>query len=174
MTTYRNDFTYTACTTAFTPAATATDVFTIEGNATTNVYVLKMGISTVQGTAGINTWHLIKRSAANSVAGTFTNPGKVPHNSNNTAASAVVKQFSANPTPGAAVGNVWSGFVNAPVVTTAGIGNSVLEIDFRDMFGQPVTLLSASQVLALNFAGAAIPAGLSVLAYFVWTESPKV
>lgn len=170
---YDFNYTYSACTTAFTPVATPTDIFTIEGNATTNVYVMRMGISTVQGTAGINEWFLLKRSAANTAAGTFTNPAKIPFNSGNTAAAAVVKQFSTNPTPGASLGSVWHGFVNAPVLTTAGIGQSVLEINFEDMFGQPICLNSASEILALNFNGAAVPAGLSVIAYVVWAEKSK-
>lgn len=170
---YDFNYTYSACSTAFTPAATATDIFTIEGNATTNVYVMKVGLSSTQGTAGVNEWFLLKRSAVNSVAGTFTNPAKVPFNSGNSAASAVVKQFSANPTPGASLGAIWHGWVNSPVVTTAGIGNSILEIDFEELFGQPICLNSASEILALNFNGAAVPAGLSVIAYAVWAEKSK-
>ena len=173
MTTYRQDVTFASCSTPFTPAANATDIFTIQGNATTNVYVLKMGISTVQGADGFNQWFLIKRSAANTAAGTFTSPAKVNYNSKNAAANAVVSQFSANPTPGAAVGTVWSGYVYAPVVTDAGSSNDIFEVDFRDMFGEPLTLLSANEILALNFNGAAIPAGLTVIAYFVWTEGSK-
>ena len=38
--------TYMAASSAFTPGTTPQDVFTITGNATTNVYVLKMGLST--------------------------------------------------------------------------------------------------------------------------------
>ena len=172
MTIYRGQFTYSASSTAFTPPATPTDVFTITGNATTNVYVLKVTLSTTQTTEGTNAWFLAKRSAADT-GGTATQPAVVPFNSANSTASSVVNQYSANPTTGALVGYVWNGWVFSPTVTTATTSGNQTVIDFEDMFGQPLTLLSTSEVLALNFKGAALPAGLSVLVNVVWTEGSK-
>jgi len=170
MTTYRTNFTYAAASSAFSPPATPTDSFTITGSATSNVYVLKMGLSTTQGALGTNAWYLVKRSAANT-GGTHAAPALVPYDSNNPAASATVLQYTVNPAAlGAAVGPVWNGWVNSPVVTGQGMG---IEVDFMDMFGQPLTLLSAAEVLAWNFNGAALPAALSVLAYVVWYEVSK-
>jgi len=168
--------TFMASSSAFTPGATPQDVFAITGNATTNVYVLKMGISTNQTTAGSNVWNIAKRSAANT-GGTHAAPTAVPFNSNMAAASATLLQYTANPTAGTLIGNMWSGFVNAPAPATAGIGGYTgTEIDFlaNDTYGGPVALLTAAEVLSWNFGGAALPTGLSVLAWVMWAESPKV
>ena len=168
--------TFMAASSAFTPGATPQDVFTITGNATTNVYVLKMGISTNQTTAGSNAWFIAKRSAANT-GGTPATVTAVPMNSNSAAASATLNQYTANPTAGTLIGNMWSGFVNASAPATAGVGGyQGVEVDFfaTDTYCGPIALLSASEVLAWNFGGAALPTGLSVLAWVLWAESPKV
>lgn len=173
MTTYRTNYSYSAVSTAFTPGATPVDVFSITGSATSNVYVLKMGLSTTQTTEGVNAWFLAKRSTANS-GGTSAAPGIVSHNSNNPAVSASVLQYTANPTAGTLTGYVWGGWVNSPKVATAGTGGfQGIEIDFEDMFGQPICLLNTSEVLAWNFKGTSLPSGLSVLAYCSWYEVSK-
>ncbi len=173
MTTYRTNYSYSAVSTAFTPGATPVDVFGITGSATSNVYVLKMGISTTQTTEGSNAWFIAKRSTANA-GGTSAAPVIVPHNSNNPAVSATVLQYTANPTAGTLAGYVWGGWMNSSDVATEGIGGfEGLEVDFEDMFGQPICLLSASEVLAWNFKGAALPTGLSVIAYCSWYEVSK-
>ena len=173
MTVYRSQFTYSATSTAFTPGATPVDVFNILGSATTNVYVLKMGLSTTQGADGTNAWYIAKRSTA-PTAGTSAQPAIVPFDSNNPVATAVVSQYTANATgAGTLVGYVWGGWVYSPIVSTVAPGNNIIEVNFEDMFGQPVSLLSASESLAWNFKGAALPAGLSVIATVEWTEVSK-
>ncbi len=174
MTVYRSQFTYSTASTAFTPPATPTDMFTITGSATNNIYILKMGISTTQTTAGVNSLALIKRSAAN-IAGTSAAAVPTPFDSANPVATATPLQYTANPTTlGAAAGTVWRGWVNSPAVGTAGLGGlQGVEINFEDMFGQPLTLLSTAEVLAWSFGGAALPSGLSVIATVVWTEGSK-
>jgi hypothetical protein len=171
MTTYRSNYSYSAVSTAFTPGATPVDVFSISGSATSNVYVLKMGISTTQSTEGINAFFLAKRSTANT-GGTSAAPTIVSHNSNNPTVSASVLQYTANPTAGSLVGYVWGGWLDSPAVT-AGAGWEGIEVNFEDTFGQPICLLSAAEVLAWNFKGAALPSGLSVVAYCNWYEVSK-
>jgi hypothetical protein len=173
MTAYRQNYTYAAVSTAFTPGATPVDVFSITGSATSNIYVIKMGLSATQTTAGINAWYLAKRSTANA-GGTSAAAAAIPYNSNNPAASGAALQYTANPTAGSLVGYVWGGQLNAPAPATAGVGDvQGVEVDFVDQFGQPLSLLSASEVLAWNFKGAALPTGLSVIAYAVWYEISK-
>jgi hypothetical protein len=170
MTTYRTNYTYAAASTAFAPPVTPTDSFTITGSATSNIYIIKMGLSTTQNALGTNQWFLLKRSAANT-GGTSAVVAAVPYDSNNPAGTATVRQYTVNPAAlGASLGPIWSGWVNSPAVAGQGSG---IEIDFMDMFGQPLTLLSTAEVLAWNFNGAALPAGLSVMAYAVWYESSK-
>jgi len=163
--------TFRATSSAVTPGATPQDVFTISGNSTTNVYVQKMGISTTQTTAGINAWFVAKRSTANT-GGTSASVTVVPLNANYSA-HATVLQYTANPTAGTLIGNLWGGFVEAPAPATAGIGNLIVEVDFQSMLGQPLALLSTADVLAWNFNGAALPTGLSVIAYVQWVEYSK-
>jgi hypothetical protein len=173
MTINRFDFVYSACSTAFTPPATPTDVFTLSGNAVTNVYVMKMGISTLQTTLGINAWYLLKRSTANT-GGTSTTPAVVPFDINDPAASSIARQYSVNPAAlGTLIGTVWEGFVGSPALSTPGVGDIVQEVNFLDMVGQPLSLLSVNDVLAWNFNGAALPPGLSVLCYAIWYEKSK-
>ena len=163
--------TYVAVSTAFTPGATPVDIFSITGSATNNIYVQKMGISTIQNAAGVNALFIAKRSTAN-IAGTSAAPAIVTYGSGNSAATATVLQYTANPTtPGTLVGYAWGGWVNSPIAASA--ADPVTEIDFVTAYGQPIELLSTAEVLAFNFKGAALPAGLSVIAYVVWTESSK-
>lgn len=165
--------TYLASSTAFDPGATPEDIFTITGNATTNVYVLKMGISTVQTTAGSSAWYLAKRSTANA-GGTTANVVEVPVQSGNPAAGATVLQYTASPTTdGTLIGNVWSGYVASPDVASATLSPGGIIVDFETMLGQPLALLSAAESLGWNFNNVAKPAGLLVLAWVLWAEGSK-
>lgn len=173
MTVYRSNFSYGATSTAFTPGATPQDVFTLTGSSTSNVYITKIKISNIQTAEGVNAWYLAKRSTANS-GGTSATPTIVPFNSQNPSPSAVARQYTANPSLGTLVGYIWGGYVYAPTVSTASArGLQGVEIDFEDMFNQPITLLNENEVLAINFKGAALPAGLSVIAQITWYEVSK-
>lgn len=163
--------TYMAASAPFTPGATPQDVFTITGSATKAVTIVRAGISTTQTTAGVNTWHLLRRSTANS-AGTSAAVTAVPTDDDFAAATATVLQYTANPTAGILVGRVWTGRLSSPLVTTAGAGNPIIEVPTSDgrSGGQPLVLTGTGDVLAWNFNGVALPAGLSVTAYVWWTE----
>lgn len=159
--------TYTAFCAAFTPVATPTDIFSIEGTANKYIYIWRFFLSTIQNTAGVNTWFLNKHSTANSgstpVASTI-----VPHDNAFPASTALVQHYTAtNPTPGTSLGSVLTTRLNSPAAATAGIG--AVQGTWFD-FTFPIILKGAAQGLALNFAGAALPAGLSVIAGFTWTE----
>lgn len=170
---YDKLYTFMASSSAFDPGATPEDVFTITGNATTNVYVLKMGISTVQTTAGSSAWYIAKRSSPN-LTGTSANVVEVPFLSTGSASSATVLQYTASPgTDGTLIGNLWSGYVASPDVASATLPGNGIVVDFESLLGQPVALLSASEVLGWNFNNAAKPAGLLVLAWVQWAESSK-
>ena len=174
MSNYNERFIYGASDT-FSPGATPQDVFTITGNGTTNVYVLKMGISTVQTTDEFNAWYISKRSTANS-GGTVRTPPLVSFNSNFPASSSVVRSYTVTPTTdGTLVGDVWSGYLMSNDSTPGSdvAGFSGIEVDFQSMYGNPVALLSASQVLGWNFNGAALPGGLIVSAWIHWYETYK-
>jgi hypothetical protein len=162
--------TYMSGSGAITPPATPTDVFGITGGADRNVYVLRIGIVSIQTTAGVNLWHLEKRSTANT-GGTATNPAAVPLQSGNTAADATVIQYSANPTTGTSLGHLACVYLSSPAVALP------LEVqyayDFESEHGQPLALLDATESIYWNFDGAGLPTGMTVLCYVHWCETPK-
>lgn len=166
-----NHPTYSYTNASFTIPATPTDIITINGSADKTIAVLRAFISTLQTTAGVNSWYLAKRSTARtggvSVAGTA-----VPHDSSDAAAAATVAHWTTLFTGGGTlVGNVWSGRINSPAAATAGIGGFVgHQIDFVRMFGKPLMLRGAGESLAINFGGAALPAGMTCLGGFTWFE----
>lgn len=164
--------TYGVSTTPFTPPATPTDMATIFGSASKTVYVYAVSITTTQNTAGINRVYLIKRSAANS-GGTSAAPTIVPYDSGNAAATATILNYTANPAGlGASVGNVCVQNMYSPILAT---GTSSLVQDMYPRPGTfelatPIILRGVAQGLCVNFNGAALPAGLSVIVNFIWTE----
>jgi hypothetical protein len=162
-----------ATSAAVTPPATPTDVFTIAGSGTKTVKVFRMWISTLQTTAGVNSWFILRRSSADT-SGTPATTNAIPNDANDASATASVQQWTANPTLGTLVnttGTVWAGRVNSPAAGTAGIGgNLVTEVDFTTLFGRPLILRGTAQQLAFNFAGAALPSGMTFLAGVSWTE----
>jgi len=167
--------TFFAASTAFTPGATPQDVFTITGSATKNIHILQIAISTTQTTPGYNVWFLAKRSTANS-GGTSSSIAPIAANSNKNSATATVRQYTANPTAGSLFGNIWGGWVPSPdraPASGAGAAFGDIVVNFEDILGGPVTLIDETEVLSWNFNGAALPTGLSVLAWVKWVESSK-
>lgn len=164
--------TYGVSTTPFTPPATPTDMATLTGSGSKTIYVYGVSIATTQTTAGVNRIYLIKRSAANT-GGTSAAPTIVPYDSTSAGATATALSYTVNPGAlGAAVGNISVMNVYSPILAT---GTSSLNQDMHARtvpftLDTPIILRGTSQVLAVNFNGAALPAGLSVIVNFVWTE----
>lgn len=156
---------FIVATAPFTPGTIPTDIFTIYGSATKTVIVNKISIFTVQTTAGINIWNLIKRSTANT-GGTSAALTGVPLSSAFPVSTAAVKQYSVNPTGlGTSLGSLWSGRILAPTISTATAG--LLE---TPLLVNATFLSGVSQGLAVNFGGAALPAGLSCQIIATWSE----
>ena len=163
-----NHATYSAATTSFTPGATPQDVFTVTGSATKVIRIIRMSLSTTQTTAGINTWFLLKRSTANS-GGTSTSLTTVSNDSNDAAGTAVARQYTANPTAGTLVGTMRTFKILGASLTS--ILHPQILIDFTDNgLSEGIVLRGITQVFALNFNGAALPAGLAVSVDIEWTE----
>lgn len=160
---------YLAFSPAFTPGATPQDVFTITGSATKLVRVLSVYLCSAQTSAGINNWQLVRRSTANT-GGTSASVASIRSDLNDPVATATVLQYTANPTAGTLVGNAWGGFVGSPAAASVIAGNVGFFIDFVEDLGKPIILRSTSDVLAWNFNGAALPAGLSIRAGVRFTE----
>ncbi len=165
--------TYMAASGAFSPGAAPQDVFTISGSATANIYVLRMGISSVQTTAGINDWYIAKRSTANS-GGVAVASTAVSFQSGQSDATASIASYTTTPSSdGSLIGYVWSGWASAPAPATTTEDVSTFIINFETAIGGPIALLSAADSLGFNFLGNALPTGLSVSAWVLWVEGPK-
>ena len=152
---------------AFASAATATDIFTITGSATKTVHVLRIGFSGTQTTAAALNVLLILRSTANS-AGTSATATNVSLDSTNAAATAVVRNYTANPTVGTPVGTIRA--VRAFIPTTAlASATQYYEFDFGQFSEQALTLRGATQVLSLNLNSVTV-AGGAWTCWVEWTE----
>lgn len=159
---------YSAATNNLTPPATPTDIVTITGSGTKTIRVLAIELFPTQTLSGTNTFFIVKRSTANS-AGTSTTPTIVAHDSNNAAATAVVRQYTANPTLGTTVGTVLVAKVTTPA--PGGLVGEGFMFDFtRSGFDSGLVLRGTGEVLALNFNGAALPGGLNINANVIFLE----
>lgn len=159
---------YSSVTVALTPAASATDFFSISGSASRPIRVLGLrcdGLSTALGNAFVQA---VKRSTLDT-GGTSTTPAASAYNSTSLAtfpASAVVKAYTVNPSAlGTTAGVIAEGYV---VTGTATAGGTALVFDFSS---QNVILNSATEVIALNANAASFPTGASLNCRAQWSES---
>jgi hypothetical protein len=152
-----------------TPAAAPTDLFTIAGAAGKVIRVTKIVIGGAAGTAGDLNPLIIRRSAVDT-GGTSTNPAAVSRDTTNAAASATLTLYTVSPTGlGTAVGTMDTCRLLLNLVTAA---PDVCAFTYGVNDDQLVTLRSATDVLAINFAGATVPATGSVDIDVEWTEEP--
>lgn len=161
--------TYAVTSAALSPPAAATDVFTLNGSATTTVRILQV---TVSGTATATTaidLSLIKRPALDT-GGTSSAPTIHLFDSNNAAATATATQYSVNP---ATLGGGTPAVLDTrrfTVTTVATPAIPIIQLVWNfGLSGQAVVLRGAAQQLALNLGGATI-AGLLLTVCVIWTE----
>jgi hypothetical protein len=144
---------YSAAFTVAT-AASATDVVEIIGSASTTVEITRVTIGGVQTTAGQVLVNILRRSTAAS-AGTSTNAVLVPHQATDAAATAVIKIYTANPTPGTLVGNVRSR--RLPIGQSTSLVTPTV-FDFGEN-AKPIFLAGVAQTLCINLNGATVTGG---------------
>lgn len=161
--------TYSAAAAAIAPPATPTDICKISGSATKTIYVHRVEISSTQTTAGTNTFFLVKRSTDNA-GGTSAAMTAIPFVSVSPAAGATILSYTGNPTLGTTVGNVKALHLFSPAPGSVAVP-SIGAWDFNlNPDTQAFVLSGANEVLSVNFAGAALPTGLSVNCSFSWSE----
>jgi hypothetical protein len=150
--------TYRASITALASAASATDIFTLTGSASKTIRVTRLEISGQQTTAAAAQVIVLVRSTANT-GGTSTNPTAVPHDSNSPAASATINAYTANPTTGSLVGNIYAGYVFLAAPGTATVGSDKVVFDYGNRPAQAIVLRGTGQVLAVNLNGVTVTGG---------------
>lgn len=167
--------TYSAAGT-FTPAATPNDLLTIFGSASTTVRVLSIKFGANNTAAGSQQYNVSKRSAV-TTGGTPVAATPISLDSVEAAATATVNHYTADPTPGAALGNIAIHRVASPVLipaTFAGIVETtlfeMLPVDATTNTARPVTLRGVTQGIAINFGDVALVAGQIHSYSLLWTE----
>ncbi len=158
--------TYSAAISGLSTALLATDIFTITGANGITGKILEVGVGGVRSVAGTANLTLIKRSSINSGGSSSVVPA-VPHDSDDIAASSVVRAYTSNPTPGATVGNIRATGI---FFGTLALNTTSDEHIFRfDSNSEPPLLRSANEVIAINLAGVTI-LGASLNLWITWTE----
>lgn len=158
--------TYRAAVVWSPTATSATDIFIINGSGTRTVRVNWIRLSLYATAASTNNTLLVKRSTANS-GGTAAAATLVPVDSGNSAATATVNTYTANPTPGTTVGLVGAQLTQVSHPTNGPIVPTVWEFSTRN--GQSVVLRGTAEGLAINVNGASL-AGFGATAEIEWTE----
>ena len=165
-----------------TPPATPNNLVIIEGSASKTVRVIAMCIFTQTTAAGSVQFFLKKYSTA-ATGGTFVSAGTpVPYDSNSGASTVNrVGHFTADPTPGTAVGTIRAVTIATPVLRPATFAG-IIEISGVDMISgsigtagldigiKPITLRGTGQYLAIDFNDVALVAGQIHQYSILWTE----
>ena len=166
--TYAQYQTFSATVTGLVPAASATDFFTLTGSATKLVTLKSIGCTGTSTAAASQPIQGIIRSTLDT-AGTSTAPAVVSWNTANTASTAVVSAYTANPTLGTTTGGAFSGLLATVAPASTGTNGFYFTTGSTDNI-QPITLTGATQQLALNAIGASFAAGTSLTCNVTWME----
>ena len=165
----RGSPTYSANVLGLVVAANATDVFTITGSDIRVVKIKRIIVTGIQTTGGQVLVVIAKRSTANT--GAATTQTNVPWDSGGgagTAAAAVVRSYTANPTTGTLVGRVMAkrGFIPAAASV---VDQIPIEFDFELETGEPLVLRASTEVVAVNLNAVTVSGGALDVSV-VWTE----
>ena len=152
-----------------TPAATPTDIFTIAGSASKTIRITKIVVGGLATTAGQLNPLIIRRSAAGT-GGTSSNPTAQSRDINNSAATATLTLYTANPTVGTGVGTLDS--CRLFLQTATGGAPDICAFTYGVNDDQLTVLRGTTDILAINFNGATVPTGGIVDLDVEWTEEP--
>lgn len=158
--------TYSVFAVGITPAATATDIVILSGSASRLVKVRRLIVGGSATSAAAFVVNVHRRLSA-ATGGTATTPTPVRRDTRDQVATAVVQQFSANPSAVGTDGGLLLALrKNLGAAATPNVANQTLLGEITD---EPVVLQNG-EFLAINFGGAAIPAGMVFDYGLVWTE----
>ncbi len=153
-----------------TPAATATDIIVLPGNATTTVRVTRASClwqSTATGTAN---FYFVKRTTANT-GGTSATGSVVALDSNDIANASTPVAYSVNPTTlGASAGTVEEVAAMTYNLGTLAFIPTPTTLTFGATANEEVVLRGAAQSFAISNNGAAVVSGGLLSCTLEWTE----
>lgn len=164
--------TYFGASVTYSATAAATDIFVITGSATRLVRVQRLVFSGTQTVSGnVGTVAITKHSIANT-GGTAASITAVSVDSTQIPASAVLKNYTVNPTVDASALIVWQPRVLIAAPATADVSGVIFDFDFTKLLnGKPLTLRGIAQELAISLGGGTLPTGLASLQVScIWTE----
>jgi hypothetical protein len=150
------------------PQIGAGDAVCIFGSASKTVRVKRIAISGTDTTAQTVAAALVLRSAANS-GGTSTTPTVAPLDPSNAAGTAVVRAYTAVPTPGATIATVRAQSIPLPAAASATQYPPVVWT-FGENSTQDIVLKGTAQGACVNFPAAFTTAGAIVNVDVTWTE----
>lgn len=164
---YVKQRTYAAVSIGLVPAASATDVFCIGASATANISIKRIGISGTAGTL-VTVPITILRRATLDTGGTAATTTALPVASTNfssdSAATAVLTAYTANPTINDASPVYFRTAVTSFNVTSALVASPVLEFHFGEWvahFARALDLLKGStQQVCVNLNAVSVSSGL--------------
>jgi hypothetical protein len=144
----------------------ATDVFTISGSNTKTIRIYRV-LFYLTATTGSNATIIGLRRSSLNTGGTSTLLTGVAHDTTNPAPTAVVRSYTANPTLGTLVGNM---FHFGVYVSGGGtIGSIPFSYLIENPIVEPITLRGTNQLFAVNMSGVTF-SGNSARATVIWTE----
>lgn len=145
---------YMAAISGLVPAAAATDILTIAGAPNRIIQINQITISGIATAAAAVPISIIKRTTANT-AGTSAPMTAVSLDSRNGVALATLLTYTANPTLGSVTGG--GSIATARLIlstASASVGSSPIVFSFERMYMKMPILLSASELLCVNYGGA--------------------
>lgn len=156
--------TYSASQVGITAVASQTDQCTLNGSATKTIRIRKIIFSDVPTTAVTEPVAIVKRSTANTGAGTAL--PTVTYDSQNAATTvALAETWTAAPTVGTLVGVVSD--IIAPFAVGSGLDNAIT-FTFGTSGESALVLRGVAQAVSINLSGITLTG--TVGCTFVWTE----
>lgn len=160
--------TYSIVTPLFTPAATPTCIFSLQGSSTRVVAIKRCYVNSSGNTNGLMNLYVYKRTAANTGGTTVSLVSSVAKYDTNspTASIASLVYYTANPSAlgaGKAVfgDNLQFGTSGQPVTA---------EIEFSRANDMPPRLKDNTEYFTLNLNGGTVPTGGQIFITVVWEE----
>jgi hypothetical protein len=163
--------TFMCTTTPVVPVAATTDIAELYWGSKT-IKILKVIVSYQATAAGTADCYLIKRgTTTQNSGGTSATPTICPLDSNNSAATAVVKSYTGNPSLGTTLANVTMQTITSGGISAGVPFNGTYTIFDESTMGGPIVLRASKEGLVVNFNGV-IPGGTSpkIATTYIWTE----